>query len=534
MVVFRGKKVRRILHDDEWHFSVVDVIEALTDTDRPRKYWNDLKRKLGGEEGFDELSEKIGQLKMTGADGKERLTDAANTETLFRIVQSIPSKKAEGVKRWLAKTGYERILETQNPDIAIKRAILDYKMKGRSDEWIEARVSSRIIRQGLTTEWAKRGVEGQQYAVLTNLIHERTFDLSVRQHKEVKGLAKHELRDHMTSPELLFIRLGEMSTKDIAVSRNAQGFRENEVAAEEGGQIAGNARKALEQKTKEPVVSRQKFSAQKPRPSQIDGFHWIGRTMAEFSETITKTVNCPDCASGHVVKIGKQSGEQRYLCRGCKTKFRASGKAKGRRIPAEWIGAAIRKYYSGMSYKQIAEYMEDAYDIPEPSKATIYEWVRDYTQAALEESEKYPAHTSGHWVVDEMVLDVGGDKYWNWNVMDHDTRFLLASYLSSERDQRSAETVLRKAMAASAEPPKTITTDRLPSYVPAIKEVFPHAQHIRSEGMDSELNNNRSERVQGTFRDRTKTLGDWKGGRVANVTLTAGCCITTTSRNITG
>ncbi len=233
--------------------------------------------------------------------------------------------------------------------------------------------------------------------------------------------------------------------------------------------------------------------------------------MAEFSETTTKTVNCPDCASGHVVKIGKQSGEQRYLCRGCATKFRANGKAKGRRIPAEWIGAAIRQYYSGMSYKQIAEYMEDAYDIPEPSKATIYEWVRDYTQAAMEESEKYPAHTSDNWVVDEMVLDVGGDKYWNWNVMDHDTRYLLASYLSSERDQKSAEAVLRKAMAASANPPKTITTDRLPSYVPAIKEVFPEAEHIQSEGLESELNNNRSERMQGTFRDRTKTLRGLEG-----------------------
>ena len=233
--------------------------------------------------------------------------------------------------------------------------------------------------------------------------------------------------------------------------------------------------------------------------------------MADFTETTTKTVNCPDCASGHVVKVGKQSGEQRYLCRGCKTKFRANGKAKGRRIPAEWIGAAIRKYYSGMSYKQIAEYMEDAYDIPEPSKATIYEWVRDYTQAALQESEKYPAHTSGHWVVDEMVLDVGGDKYWNWNVMDHDTRYLLASYLSSERDQQSAEAVLRKAMAASADSPHTITTDRLPSYVPAIKEVFPDARHIQSEGLEAELNNNRSERVQGTFRDRTKTLRGLEG-----------------------
>ena len=233
--------------------------------------------------------------------------------------------------------------------------------------------------------------------------------------------------------------------------------------------------------------------------------------MAEFTETTTKTVNCPDCTSNHVVKIGKQSGEQRYLCRGCKTKFRANGKAKGRRIPAEWIGAAIRQYYSGMSYKQIAEYMEDAHGIPEPSKATIYEWVRDYTQAALQESEKYPAHTSGEWVVDEMVLDVGGDKYWNWNVMDHDTRYLLASHLSSERDQKSAEAVLRKAMAAAAEPPKSITTDRLVSYVPAITAVFPDARHIRSEGLEAELNNNRSERMQGTFRDRTKTLRGLEG-----------------------
>ncbi len=231
--------------------------------------------------------------------------------------------------------------------------------------------------------------------------------------------------------------------------------------------------------------------------------------MAEFTKTYT--VNCPDCESERIVKIGTRNGYQRYLCLGCDKKFSNNGKAKGRRIPAEWVGAAIRKYYSGMSYKQIAEYMEDAHGIPEPSKATIYEWVRDYTQAAIQESEKYPAHTSAHWVVDDMVLDVGGDKYWNWNVMDHDTRFLLASYLSSERDQRSAETVLRKAMAASAEPPKTITTDRLPSYVPAIKDVFPHAQHIRSEGMDSELNNNRSERVQGTFRDRTKTLRGLEG-----------------------
>ncbi len=228
--------------------------------------------------------------------------------------------------------------------------------------------------------------------------------------------------------------------------------------------------------------------------------------MAEFVETTTKVVNCPACGSGRVYKAGKQSGEQRYDCRDCKKRFRANGKAQGRRVPSEWVGAAIRKYYAGMSYKQIAEYMKDAYDIPEPSKATIYEWVRDYTQAAVNTMKNYPAQTGEHWVVDEMQVDVGGDSYWNWNVMDSDTRYILASYLSSERDQASAEAVLRKAAAAAASPPERITTDKLPSYVPAIEEVFPKAKHTQSEGIRAELNNNRSERVQRTFRDRTKTL----------------------------
>ena len=228
--------------------------------------------------------------------------------------------------------------------------------------------------------------------------------------------------------------------------------------------------------------------------------------MAEFVETTTKVVNCPGCGSGRVYKAGKQSGEQRYECRDCQKWFRANSKAQGRRIPAEWIGGAIRKYYSGMSYKQIAEYMKDAYDIPEPSKATVYEWVRDYSLAAVKTMQDYPAQTGGHWVVDEMQVDVGGDSYWNWNVMDSDTRYILASYLSSERDQASAEAVLRKAAAAAANPPERITTDKLPSYVPAIEKVFPTVKHTQSEGIRAEVNNNLSERVQGTFRDRTKTL----------------------------
>ena len=259
MVVFRGKKVRRELHDYEWYFSVVDVIEALTDTSNPRRYWSDLKVKLTKEEGYDQLYENIVQLKMPSADGKSYNTDTANTETLFRIVQSVPSKKAEAIKRWLAKRGYERILERQNPDIAIKRAILDYKLQGRNDDWIEARVSCRLARQGLTDEWGSRGIEGKQYAILTNLIHEKTFDLSVKQHEDYKGLKKHKLRDHMTSTELLFTRLGEASTKDIAVARDAQGFRENEQAAQQGGQIAGNARRALQRQTGQWVVSSSNY-----------------------------------------------------------------------------------------------------------------------------------------------------------------------------------------------------------------------------------------------------------------------------------
>lgn len=231
--------------------------------------------------------------------------------------------------------------------------------------------------------------------------------------------------------------------------------------------------------------------------------------MAEF--TVTQTVNCPYCESEKVVKNGSRSGYQRYRCGDCRKQFSSEGNLHGRHVPPEQMGAAIRRYYSGMSYKQIGESMAEMFDIPEPSKSVICYWVRDYTQAALREMENHPAHTSGHWVVDEMVLDVGGDKMWNWNVMDSKTRYLLASYLSTERDQKSAEAVLRKAAAASAEPPTRITTDKLPSYVPAIRKVFPDAHHIQSEGLDSELNNNRSERMQGTFRDRTKTMRGLQG-----------------------
>ena len=271
IVIFKDKEVRKVLHDDEWYFSLVDAVEVLTESNNPRRYWSDLKSKLANEEGYEELYDNIVQLKMVAEDGKERETDTANVETLFRIIQSIPSKKAEPFKRWLAKTGYERMLEYQNPDIAIKRSILDYKAKGRSDEWVEARISCIVAREDLTQEWGKRGVEGQQYGILTNLIHEKTFDVSVQQHKERKGLNRQSLRDHMSSRELLFTRLGEASTKDIAVARDARGYRQNRAAAEEGGQIAGNARKALEDQTGEKVVSSSNYLPAKGDTKELTG-----------------------------------------------------------------------------------------------------------------------------------------------------------------------------------------------------------------------------------------------------------------------
>ena len=258
---FKGKEVRKVLHDGEWYFSVVDVVGAVSDSKTPRRYWSELKVKLDKEGFNDELFDNIEQLKMPSADGKDRATDAANTETLIRIIQSIPSKKAETFKRWLAKVGYERILENQNPDIAIKRAILGYKMKGYDDEWIDARVQAIVTREELTSEWSRRGVrEGHEYGILTNVIQEGTFGLGIQSHKDIKGLEKkHNLRDHMTSVELLFTRLGELSTKDIAVADDAHGFTQNKVAATKGGKIAGDARKALEQQTNKRVVSEGNF-----------------------------------------------------------------------------------------------------------------------------------------------------------------------------------------------------------------------------------------------------------------------------------
>ena len=226
--------------------------------------------------------------------------------------------------------------------------------------------------------------------------------------------------------------------------------------------------------------------------------------MAEFTQTYK--VNCPSCHSEKVIKVGQRNGYQRYQCRGCDKKFRANGMGPGHRIPVEQMGMAIRLFYSGMSYKQIAESMADAFNIPEPSKATIYEWTRDYTDTAVKGIANHPAQVGDTWVADEMMVKVGGEKMWNWNVMDEDTRYILASHLSKHRNMKAAETVMEKAAAASAVEPKTIKSDRLTSYPNAISLVFPNTKHIQSDGIRAEVNNNRSERLQGTFRQRTKTL----------------------------
>ena len=226
--------------------------------------------------------------------------------------------------------------------------------------------------------------------------------------------------------------------------------------------------------------------------------------MAEFTQTYK--VNCPSCHSEKVIKVGQRNGYQRYQCRGCDKKFRANGMGPGHRIPVEQMGMAIRLFYSGMSYKQIAESMADAFNIPEPSKATIYEWTRDYTDTAVKGMANHPAQVGDTWVADEMMVTVGGGKMWNWNVMDEDTRYILASHLSKNRNMKAAETVMEKAAGASAVEPKTIKSDRLASYPNAISLVFPNTKHIQSDGIRAEVNNNRSERLQGTFRQRTKTL----------------------------
>ena len=266
IVIFQEQAIRRVWHENEWWFSVIDVVGILSETAIPKRYWSDLKRKLAQEAGSGQPYEKIVRLKLTAPDGKQRDTDVANTETLFRIIQSIPSPKAEPFKRWLAQVGYERVKEIEDPELASARARELYEAKGYPKDWIEKRMRSIAIRGALTDEWKTRGVaEGREYSILTAEIARATFGVTPEAHKKLKGLDQvktgNSLRDHMTDLELIFTMLGEAGTTEIAKRKDAQGFVDNRAAARQGGAVAGNARKELEAKTGVPVVSRQNYLA---------------------------------------------------------------------------------------------------------------------------------------------------------------------------------------------------------------------------------------------------------------------------------
>ncbi len=259
--LFESKKVRSEWNEKEqqWYFSIIDVVEILTGSPRPRKYWNALKTKLL-EEGYEELSQNLGQLKMQSADGKFYLTDVANAKTLLRIIQSIPSPKAEPFKRWLAQVGSDRLDEIENPELATQRTRELYKLKGYPDDWIEKRMRSIAIREELTEEWKNRGVREQiEYAILTAEISKATFGLTPSDYKKLKGLKSQSLRDHMTDLELIFSMLGEASTTEIVKKKNPVGFVENKKVANQGGKIAGDARRALEIETGDRVVSPKNY-----------------------------------------------------------------------------------------------------------------------------------------------------------------------------------------------------------------------------------------------------------------------------------
>jgi len=257
IALFKGQKVRRIIFQKEWWFSVVDVVAVLTGSPTPRQYWEKIKQR----EFIDhQLSPIWVQLKLESSDGKKYATDCANTEGLFRIIQSIPSPKAEPLKRWLAKVGYERIQEIENPELATKRTRLLYKLKGYPEDWIEKRMRGIAIREELTEEWQKRGAqEKRDYEILTAEISNATFGLNPNEYKKLKGLKQENLRDHMEDLELILTMLGERTTTEIHRTGNSRGLPKLKNDARVGGQIAGSARKQIERKLHRSIVSKNNF-----------------------------------------------------------------------------------------------------------------------------------------------------------------------------------------------------------------------------------------------------------------------------------
>lgn len=259
VAVFRSKKIRKTIFSNEWWFSIVDVVEALTDSVNPRDYWYKMKIRVKDESGS-ELSTNCRQLKLESSDGKKYVTDCANTEGIFRIIQSIPSPKAEPFKKWLARVGYERVQEIDDPELATKRTRALYKAKGYSDDWIEKRMRGIAIREELTDQWKNHGVgKNKEYEILTAEISKAAFGLTPSQYKKLKGLERQNLRDHMTDLELIFSMLGEAATTQITKVEHPSGFLENKKTSRRGGNVAGVARKKLEQETGQKIISRENY-----------------------------------------------------------------------------------------------------------------------------------------------------------------------------------------------------------------------------------------------------------------------------------
>lgn len=261
ILLFKQKEIRRLWHEEDWYFSVIDVVEILTESPIPKRYWSDLKRKLS-EEGS-ETYEKIVRLKMSASDGRQRLTDCANSKGLLRIIQSIPSPKAEPFKMWLAQVGQERLEEIENPELAQARIKKLYEQKGYPPDWIDKRLRGIAIRQNLTDEWRERGLNNQKdYAILTAEISKATFGMTPSEYKEFKNLPKQSkanLRDHMTDLELIFTMLGEKVTTEISKKEQPAAMPVHQRVAKRGGKVAGDARVAAENEIGKKVSTRENF-----------------------------------------------------------------------------------------------------------------------------------------------------------------------------------------------------------------------------------------------------------------------------------
>lgn len=271
--LFEQSKIRSIYDEekDVWYFSVIDVIAILSESKEPKRYWSDLKRKLNKEAGSDQPYEKIVRLKMLAADGKMRDTDAADAETMLRIVQSVPSPKAEPIKQWLARVGYERMKETVDPALSIDRARENWQKLGHSEKWIQQRMMGQETRNKLTDYWKEHEItKDEEYAILTNIIHQEWSGLSVREHKQLKGLKSQNLRDHMSEAELIFTALAELSTRQVAENMDAKGMSENKKAARRGGNVARVAKEKFEEETGQSVVTDENYLPKKNEKRKIE------------------------------------------------------------------------------------------------------------------------------------------------------------------------------------------------------------------------------------------------------------------------